>query len=136
MANTQLKTHVPSHKSTEINATQFKMLQELDLRSLTDHDAVANNQHNENELSENISYSLGLLSYAVGLFAIAYWVLVAQHAWLIVAGLLTIGVGIKLFLSPIQFFKKKLSASSLKQTQIDMDNEFDEFDEFHLGTKF
>ena len=129
MAIPQLKAHISSASPTGLNAQQFKMLQELDLRTLSESKSVANtdNQQSENELSENISYSLGLLSYAVGLFAIAYWVLVAQHAWLIIAGLLTIGLGIKLFLSPIQFFKKKISASSLRATQIDMADESDDF---------
>lgn len=136
MAIAQLKTHAStSKKSNELKSKQLEMLQELDLRKFMESEPVNmdDNEQAQNEISENISYSLGLLAYAVGLFGIAYWVLVAQHAWLMVGGLASIGLGIKLFLSPINFLKKKASFSSLKDTQIDMD---DEFDDFYVGTKF
>lgn len=134
MAIAQLKAHASiDKKSTELKSKQFEMLQELDLRKFMDSNAVNadNNEQAQNETSENISYSLGLLAYAIGLFGIAYWVLVAQHAWLIAGGLLSISFGIKLFLSPINFFKKKIN--NIQNTQIDMDNEFDDF---YLSTKF
>ena len=134
MAIAQLKTHASIKKqSAELKSKHFEMLQELDLRKFMESEPVNTdiNEQTQNEISENISYSLGLLAYAVGLFGIAYWVLVAQNAWLIAGGLISIGFGIKLFLSPINFYKKKMN--NIKNTQIDMENEFDDF---YLSTKF
>lgn len=96
--------------SSQSRATEFDLLQQVDLRqfmqaSAAEPDEIVENNTSD-ETAENISYSLGLLSYASGLFAIAYWVLVAQHFWLIAAGLLAIAFGIKLFLAPIKAVKK------------------------------
>lgn len=116
--------------SAQNRATEFDLLQQVDLRqfmqaSAVEADEIVDNNTSD-ETAENISYSIGLLSYASGLFAIAYWVLVAQHFWLIAAGLLAIAFGIKLFLAPIKFLKKS-KASALENINADVQKTDDDF---------
>ena len=100
----------------QTSTEQFELLQDLDLRYLIENGqpilnaAELNNSEilAHDETIENISYSLGLLSYALGLFGIAYWTLVLPNALLLLGGLSAIAFGVKLFLSPIKFLNKKL----------------------------
>jgi hypothetical protein len=92
-------------------ALELSDLSHLDLRKFMDEGQELNNPHCHHpfELAENISYSLGLLAYAMGLFSIAYWVLVNPVIWFLGLGIIMIGVGLSLFLNPLalhHFFKK------------------------------
>lgn len=107
-------THpISSGKQTDSTkqSVPFNQLEELDLRKFMEEDAKINDSsslaHQDIEFSENISYSLGLLAYSIGLFIIAYWVLVTPKFWLLTIGIAAIGIGIHLFLNPLQFKMRK-----------------------------
>ena len=112
--STQKLSNISENKST--TSEHFELLHDLDLRYLIENSQPILNISELNQTDttdsdaklENISYSLGLLSYALGLFGIAYWTLVLPKAWLLLGGLSAIAFGIKLFFSPIKIFNPNL----------------------------
>jgi len=121
IAHDQHKINAPQNSTSNYDEIKaFNLLQELDLRYLTenleDTEYAQDINIDSDEFAENISYSLGLLSYALGLFGIAYWVLVSQNPFLLIGGLIAIAFGIKLFLSPFKFAKKKKTNKKLEDS--------------------
>lgn len=100
---------LPYGDNLQNSSFNLQNFENLDLRSLHQNKKI-NEQSFEEEkelIVENINFSLGLLSYATGLFGIAYWVLISHHWFILVAGLAAIALGVRLFLFPWQTHKNK-----------------------------